>query len=309
MKPTEQGGKVGKSKVGQSGLGIGDSDLAPSKKTPSSKLDAAGKEKRAALERGESMVKNPANPFNEKTKEGGFGKAPKNATAAQKRAAEAEIDQALDAVGGKKLVAAKDRLLKQSESTKAELDGALAAVDKTLGSKPYDGRKMAQINDTIGDGPKTIRAPLKGAARITEKAIAEEGGDLRKIKDVARATIAVDRVSDVGRTIEVLEGAAKKQGMTILAIKDRNNKPAVGGYRDVLIHMKHKDGTISEVQINTKQMITAKEGKGHKLYETIRNPSSTRSQKDRAERESEQLYSRAWQKSRAGVKLDAGDVG
>lgn len=119
-----------------------------------------------------------------------------------------------------------------------------------------------------GTTPVLLVAPLKGAARIDEKVKNEEKGNYNAVRDIVRGTIAVNSPKDIPRVLAEL----KSQGVEMArAGKDRYSNPVMPyGYRDVLLNVKLPSGHVAELQINTKDMITAKEVDGHAWYETER---------------------------------------
>ena len=147
--------------------------------------------------------------------------------------------------------------------------------------------------DTIADdiaaqyGGKVAKAPIKSEARAREKIDNDYGGDATRIKDLARNTIIVesDQINSVaaelgkrGANVKVIEGAANEMG-----------------YSGVNSTMQTRAGIPGEIQVNSPEMIYAKEpeplarvllgddtynavaaktqvpgGLGHKYYEDFR---------------------------------------
>ncbi|WP_203144034.1 hypothetical protein [Marinobacter mangrovi] len=142
-------------------------------------------------------------------------------------------------------------------------------------------------------------APFKSRARATQKILNEYDGDSYKIKDLARNTIIApeDRIDSV-----VSELASR--GANIKRI-DGTSNPL--GHSGVNTTVNTRAGIVAEVQVNTPDMIYAKEpesiarsmmgddlynttaarhsvkgGQGHKLYEEWReleNPDSDEAKK------------------------------
>ncbi|ROM68861.1 hypothetical protein BK653_12860 [Pseudomonas brassicacearum] len=147
--------------------------------------------------------------------------------------------------------------------------------------------------DTIADdiaaqyGGKVAKAPIKSEARAREKIDNDYGGDATRIKDLARNTIIVesDQINSVaaelgkrGANVKVIDGAANEMG-----------------YSGVNSTMQTRAGIPGEIQVNSPEMIYAKEpeplarvllgddtynavaaktqvpgGLGHKYYEDFR---------------------------------------
>lgn len=136
----------------------------------------------------------------------------------------------------------------------------------------YETQKRAPDDVPDADwntpGGMLFIAPTKGLQRAKEKVEADYGGDWSRLKDAARCTIAVDTIDQVHEVVDKL----KAGGMIVAQpMKDRyKGKPAKGGYRDINIIIRAPNGHLTEVQINTKAMMQAKNA-GHKDYEVVRS--------------------------------------
>jgi hypothetical protein len=110
-------------------------------------------------------------------------------------------------------------------------------------------------------------APTKGLTRATEKVMNDYGGDWSRLKDAARCTIAVDTIAQVQDVVAKL----RADGMIVAQpAKDRyTDGPTKVGYRDVNMIIRAPNGHLTEVQVNTKAMMTAK-NIGHDDYEVSR---------------------------------------
>ncbi len=162
-------------------------------------------------------------------------------------------------------------------------------MDKLYNDAPHAKAEIDDLADEIADkhGGKVAKAPLKNRETATNKINKKYGGDPTKIKDVARNTIIVpaDQIEAVtadlaasGANIKVIDGATDSHG-----------------YSGVNSTMKTKTGIVAEIQVNSPEMIYAKEpeplarqllgdqeydaiakktgvpgGKGHKYYEQSR---------------------------------------
>lgn len=135
-------------------------------------------------------------------------------------------------------------------------------VERANAAKPVFDALVTQINGLFGQTP--MLAPVKGLKRAAEKLVLEAGGDVNLIRDMLRATIVVQKLSDVQGAIEQVQ-----QNFEIVRVKNRFETPTESGYRDVLINVRMPDGTVGEIQINLPQMLAAK-SEGHKLYEMAR---------------------------------------
>lgn len=116
-----------------------------------------------------------------------------------------------------------------------------------------------------GHGIRGHVGPNKSPARIIEKAVLEEDGNLANIRDTVRGVISVDRVEQVQPAIDALITT-----FHITRVKDRFAEPLPTGYRDFLANVRLSNGLIGEVQIHVKPMLRAKETTGHTIYEKLR---------------------------------------
>lgn len=124
-------------------------------------------------------------------------------------------------------------------------------------------------------------APLKKIGRSVEKLVNEEKFDINGMKDILRSTIVVESYADAQQVLDEIEKEFKllrkpknrtgEIDMTwsggALPAEDRQ---VYGGYADVMVNVVMPNGVIAEIQINVPQMLAAKEGQGHKLYEAQR---------------------------------------
>lgn len=149
-----------------------------------------------------------------------------------------------------------------------------------------------------------IIAPLKGEKRADEKVAQKYGGDYSRLHDVVRATIAVDSKDEIPRAVDALRKNMEKKGWKLAEVDNRMEKPLPSGYRDIATKWESPKGYVTEIQINTKSMIRAKEGPGHKMYEEYRrimesagkSPSSDAvSRMKTLEADMEKLYAKAWE--------------
>lgn len=112
-----------------------------------------------------------------------------------------------------------------------------------------------------------IPEKLKGVARTTEKAQADYGGDLSKVKDLVRATVVVDTVQQAQRAVAE---AVNKFGTPTKLRNGLDPKfQSVDGYRDVNMNF-NVGGQTVELQVNLPEMLKAKKS-AHKLYKERRS--------------------------------------
>jgi hypothetical protein len=149
--------------------------------------------------------------------------------------------------------------------------------------------------------------PNKSEKRATAKVDADYDGDWTKLKDMVRATIAVETVADVRRVVSELERAGVK-----LAARPKDNITTVKpeGYRDLNMLVRLPNGMPAELQINVKAMVAAKTAT-HRYYEVNQTlerknggspPDSTWPEKDRRQWEAmaakqRGVYDPAWKKA------------
>lgn len=187
-----------------------------------------------------------------------------------------------------------DELYRKAAVAKTEIDTAADAV-------------AAQFGGSVA------KAPLKSRARVIEKANNDYDGDVGRVKDFARNTIIVP----AGKELEALE-ALKKAFPDLPAknikIVDATKDPC--GYSGINVSVPTKNGMPGEIQINSPEMIYAKEkpddakrvlgeekyaatqkklggvegGKGHTLYEEYRSAPADSPKKAEAAKESRAYY-------------------
>jgi len=172
--------------------------------------------------------------------------------------------------------------INSNTKTKQQLD---AIYTKAEGAKV----EIDELADRIAkktDG-RVAKAPLKSRDRALEKAIQDYGGDATKVKDIARNTIVVEQ-NQYEYAISLLRNKGAK-------IKTHNAKTHPMGYSGTNAVIKTQNGIPAEIQVNTPEMIYAKEkpeiakciigekkyvelctkigipgGRGHALYEVYR---------------------------------------
>jgi uncharacterized Zn-binding protein involved in type VI secretion len=186
-----------------------------------------------------------------------------------------------------------DELYRKAGAAKNEIDAAADDI-------------AAQHGGTVA------KAPLKSRARVLEKANNDYDGDVSRVKDFARNTIVVKS----GHELKALESLrAKYPDLPAKSVKivDASKDPC--GYSGINVSVPTKSGMPGEMQINSPEMIYAKEkpadarrilgdakyeatqkklggiegGKGHTLYEKFRSTSDP-TEKAKAAAESRAYY-------------------
>lgn len=147
--------------------------------------------------------------------------------------------------------------------------------------------------DSIAEqiGGTVAKAPLKGQARAMQKVINDYGGDATRLGDIARNTIIAKDPKGLKAAMELL-----KDDPNVRSVKEASPETDSLGYSGVNAKVSHPNGMLAEVQVNTPEMIYAKEapadarrllgneqydaiskkvgiegGLGHKYYEDWRN--------------------------------------
>jgi hypothetical protein len=138
---------------------------------------------------------------------------------------------------------------KRAAAAKVEIDSFAKSI-----AKDYNGN--------------VLTAPLKGKVRALQKIINEYSGDVRAIGDLARNTIVVD-ARKVANVAEFL----KQKGVKVYVF-DPKKDPF--GYSGVNAVIETKNGILAEIQVNSPEMIFAKEPRpiaemllGQKVYDEL----------------------------------------
>jgi hypothetical protein len=159
----------------------------------------------------------------------------------------------------------------------------------------------------LGTGGKVAKAPIKSRARALEKINNDYGGDPTQIKDLARNTIVVrsDKIDSVANELAA-------RGAKVKRIEPASNAM---GYSGVNATLPTKSGLTGEIQVNSPEMIYAKEpepiarsiignadydaiaaktgvpgGQGHALYEEYRQLPSDSAEAGKLAQESRAYY-------------------
>ena len=192
-------------------------------------------------------------------------------SATNKQRTQAEIAAALQN-GSKE---AYDQVLDRGKGVQAALGASV--FDPATFPKDWTDqqRQEAFMNAFKGTGPVVMLAPPKNIApgkRAEQKVNADLGGDWGRLHDVVRGTVAVDSIAEIPKAIAALKKQMAAVGYRLAkAPKVKYTTPTLEGYRDINLNFQGPDGLITEVQVNAKPMMFAKEGPGHKLYEQERD--------------------------------------
>lgn len=133
--------------------------------------------------------------------------------------------------------------------------------------KPQFDQINRDITEKVGGIYKA--APIKGVDRVIEKSIAEYGGDVTKIKDLVRSTIVVDSQQQIDDVVKMISERYEINPDTSRNLFNSNAVASKDGYRDAKFNVMLDGGQMMEIQINTPQMMMAKD-KVHDLYKERR---------------------------------------
>jgi len=126
-------------------------------------------------------------------------------------------------------------------------------LDEMYAKAPAAKAEIDALADSIAKkkGGRVIKAPLKQRHRALEKAIRDYRGDASKVKDIARNTIVVDW-NQYDKAVALL----KEQRATVKNIGATSDLMGYSGTNAVI---RTNAGIPAEIQVNTPEMIYAKE--------------------------------------------------
>jgi hypothetical protein len=144
--------------------------------------------------------------------------------------------------------------------------------------KPGYDQALNEIADEVGG--KAITAPIKSASRAVDKTLTDYKGDPSRLKDLLRGTIEVDTPEQAMKVVDAIRQRfdVVDKGSRNLFAPDAN---PVDGYRDAKLNVSI-DGHVAEIQVNMPEMLAAKSGPGHALYERRQAIERTVASKNRA---------------------------
>lgn len=143
-----------------------------------------------------------------------------------------------------------DDIMARNETFNVELN---AAVQKAAGEHEVD----------------YVAGPLKSRDRVEAKVAENYAGELNRMADVSRATVAISTPDEADAFIKTL---AKTYHVVDEGYKGKaRGTDAYSGYLDKKLAVINKDGIIGEVLIIERALYDAKHAQGgHKLYEIVR---------------------------------------
>jgi hypothetical protein len=165
--------------------------------------------------------------------------------------------------------------IKQSAASKEEMykkgSEALPLYEKFMGdvAKILDATVSYDLMQSLDDaeagikGPVVVIAPLKTEESFMRKVVKENDGKFDSVGDLVRGMVMVDTIAELPQVLDALKASG---AVFARPVKNRFEKPTPSGYRDIMMNITLPNGHIAEVQVNTKEMVIAKERKGHPLY-------------------------------------------
>ena len=138
-------------------------------------------------------------------------------------------------------------------------------------NKPEFDKTLDRIADEVNGYAK--KPGIKKEYRAVTKLMTENDGQVIKMKDLLRGTIAVSTSGDAQRVLDAIGKVYKfdrvKNRLSINLTDTKGEtlegKPLPTGYQDVLTNVVLPDGTVAEIQISTPAMLAAKH-LGHEIY-------------------------------------------
>lgn len=188
------------------------------------------------------------------------------------------------------------RTLKQPYSTLTELYKAAPDAQREL-------EKIAKKAVILIPSGNVLSPGLKGRERATEKVKKELAGDVSRLSDIVRVTIAANSICALNMIYNSITTSAQT-----LSVLNRFKSPRPSGYRDIKILIKLPETQlIAEIQLHLSAIAKIKNNKDHNIYRTIQKierRARTSSRKlsdfemariDKLHQKSRRLYNMAWQ--------------
>lgn len=171
-----------------------------------------------------------------------------------------------------------------SGGLKSEMNAQLKSVSATTSQMKYisDARNNSPLFDfksrQLANDLGILVTPVsnKGVPRIFEKAVNDYNGDIFEVKDIIRNTFIAEE-----KEIQSIIDSINKE-FDVVKYKQHLKDVEPLGYSGNLFQVRLQSGAMAEVQVNTPQMIYAKESKarellGDKLYNEIKMKSGLES--------------------------------
>ncbi len=131
------------------------------------------------------------------------------------------------------------------------------------------GDFVRHLQDLAGiTGGSEVLARVKSSESLTRKVEGELQGELGQARDVLAGTITYDSLEKAAKAAKYL--LESRPASEVVYFANRYSKPTPGGFRDFYFILRMPNGFLAELQVNTRDMVAAKEGLGHTLYEVER---------------------------------------
>jgi hypothetical protein len=190
------------------------------------------------------------------------------------------------------------------EPASALKDALDNAPDTHLHLTEVVAKTMSKLGGTFEDGIKAAyekpgitaaMGPIKSERRILEKATRDYTapaipGAVQQVKDVVRATIAID-TPDQLKAVK-----AEMEKLTLARPPKDQMQGGPDGYRQILYNPIMPNGRVAEIQLHIKDLLKVKEeGGGHAFYDRIRSLAgsnkSTKAEEKRLNATMNKIYS------------------
>lgn len=123
-------------------------------------------------------------------------------------------------------------------------------------------RELRQLSKDTG--ARLVVGPIKLAGKASKKIAGDYANDATKIADLLRSTLEHKTLDGATKAIE-----AVTTRYPVVQERSRNwldpSVPTVDGYRDAKFVIEF-NGNLAEIQVNVPEMLEAKAGRGHELY-------------------------------------------
>lgn len=196
---------------------------------------------------------------------------PEDMPAPQRTNMKVEVEGYPDETKGEQSEAVK-RLLDPSNQKPCKRDellqpsGDIDTLYKMAEEVRADFRKVMEgLKEQLGASELLSRPVLKNKERVIEKMKEDGAKDASQIYDIDGHTLVFNDLESLSKAVDFFQKDPR-----VMRIKNYYANPTPLGYRGVNINVKLPNGMISEIQLNTKAMIEAKENYEHVFYEVAR---------------------------------------
>jgi hypothetical protein len=183
------------------------------------------------------------------------------------------------------------------------------AVKAHIKNAEKDNQELQDLIKNVASehGGNAIEGPVKKIHRTLKKTMDDYKGDHNRMKDIIRGTIETpdNTPANIKKIVDNIEA---KHGKAF-EIKNVEHTPNHDGYTDTKVIIETKNGVKGEIIIASPEMLKAKNGPGHKLYEIANSKGSkyTKEDKEKALAQMQKLYSGAQEAANKRL-ASAGDL-